>query len=540
MNQNFQKIIQQVKYLQPTASTKNLEQAYDFLVKNSNSFEQPENIVRASLKNVQNFSLLPIQTNFLAVLLLSNLFVEDNKILNKIKTNFSQDIYILCKAYQLSHNNLGITKIYNRDIFDHTLQTTIYLAQLKLGYKTLAASLLKHVPEFSNITFQQIRNEFGSEISSIFKNVLNLKNLLPNAKEKNIDHLRQMFLAMAKDLRSILIKICSVIDLLKNIEEINPKLRYNLAIEAMDIYAPIADILGAWRLKWQLEDYAFKFLNLAEYKKIEKKFNVDEKKNREKYIEKTKLLLQKKAAEHNIKCRIDGRFKHFYSIYCKMQDKKKSFNEVYDVFALRVVVESIPDCYSMLGIIHALWKPKPRRIKDYISQPKANKYQSLHTTVFGLNKRMTEFQIRTYEMNEQAKYGVAAHWKYKNENENTPQWIREILKEKTKIKNKQEFFENVKTEILINKIFVYTPKGDLISLPKNSTPIDFAYKIHSNLGRRCHSALVNEKIVPLDFQLQNEDLVQIITDQQQTKPKKTWLKFVKSNLAKKRIKEQLA
>jgi len=323
---------------------------------------------------------------------------------------------------------------------------------------------------------------------------------------------------------------CMKYELFKSPEEMK-----NLALESMEILSPIADLLGMWRLRWQMEDYAFRILEPENHNQISIRFNVDERKNRDKYIQKTKTILEKSALKSGISCEINGRFKHFYSIHKKMQTKKKSFNEICDVFALRIIVDSIDECYRVLGIIHNLWEPKQRRFKDYIASPKNNNYQSLHTTVFGLNNRLTEFQIRTKEMNETAQYGIAAHWYYKNPARKVPDWIQELLTKQKESTEDQDFLTKFNSELLANRIYVYTPRGDVISLPENATPIDFAYAIHTEIGHKCTEAIVNDLPVPLNYKLDSNDIIQIITDRTQPGPKTEWLEFIKTPLAKKKI-----
>lgn len=542
MRNKIQQILKQIKDVQPDANIDIVDQAFNFVIKNSLEFEKTkrDRLLEQIIKDTDNYSLRPIQPAVLSLMILNPLLNEKPQLLAQIKKTFDNNFYLMQKAYQLAYDKLKDVNLHNRNLFDHTLQTTLLVSEAKINPLGICASLLKHVVDEAAVPVNDLKNGFNSEIIKILTNVNKLKTLTRINNETSLDNLRQMFLAMAQDLRSVIIKMASLIDLIKNIEEIKPEQRQRVAVESMQIYAPIADIIGSWRFKWQLEDFAFKYLNYSEYKKIEKKFNVDEKKNREKYIEIIKKEIFKEAKKNNINCYIDGRFKHFYSIYKKMNEKQKTFNEIYDVFALRIIVDNTDDCYRLLGIIHKLWKPKPRRFKDYIALPKNNQYRSLHTTVFGPNKRMTEFQIRTKEMNDEAQYGVAAHWYYKNIKEDTPNWIKRLLHEKKKNIDDNEFWENIKTQFLINKIFVFTPKGDIISLPKGSTPIDFAYQIHSQIGNRCIAAIVNERKVPLNYELKNEDKVEILIDKNQTHPREEWLDFAVTQLAKKNIRYHIA
>lgn len=537
MSAEINKIIKQLRDQVPNSPTEKVEKSFNFLNHQLENHDkkQRQEILTASIKSALNYSLKPILPEFISAIMLHPLLKIKPEISEPVKKELGIDIFYILKAYNYANQHLSGIKIHERDMFCHTLNTTLLLAESKLNFQTITASLLKHLPEFTSITAEKIKNEFNEEILNLIEETNQLLHLNLHDRQKSPANLRLTVLFSVKDLRAILIKICSLIDLLKNAHEINPHLHQKIALEAMNIYAPIADILGSWRLKWQLEDYSFKILQPNEYAKIAKHFNIDEKKNREKYIEKTKKIVMEQAKKANIVCSIDGRFKHFYSIYNKMQNKKKKFNEIYDVFALRVIVPTIDDCYRMLGIIHSLWKPKPRRVKDYIACPKTNNYRSLHTTVFGLNGRMTEFQIRTKEMDDEAKYGVAAHWYYKNQKVSTPAWIKFLIKKKKENPSKEEFFQKLNQEILNEKIFVYTPKEEVIILPKGSTPLDFAYAIHSEIGNHYVGAQVNGNQVEIDYQLKNEDTVTINTDNKQIMVKEDWLKFIKTDTARRQI-----
>ena len=541
MTAEISKIILQFKSNQQHYSSETIEKAFDFLIQTLKKIASPkeQEIMAIATKNAQNYSLKPIMPQLLAAIILHPLLYHEPKTHQQIHATFDDEVNCVLRAYQLSHQHLNGVTFHLRDLFAHTLNTTLILAESKLNTQTVAASLLRHLPHFTNITIEELRAEFSEEIINLILEIEKLNNIKVAGRQNNLEHLRQVAILTVNDLRALLIKICSQIDMLKNIEEINPHLKHRYALEAMEVYAPIADLLGSWRLKWQLEDHAFKIIKPNDYLTIEKRFHTDEKKNRDKYIEKTKKILQQEAAKYKIECFVDGRFKHFYSIYQKMQQKKKHFSEVHDVFALRVVVPTIDDCYRMIGIIHGLWKPKSRRFKDYISQPKPNNYRSLHTTVIGLNNRLTEFQIRTKEMDDEAKYGVAAHWFYKNQRDDIPAWIKYILKEKNQASNKEEFFDKINSDILSEKIFVYTPKDDIITLPKGATPLDFAYQIHSNIGNHYLHAKVNDQLVPLDYKLKNEDKVTIVTEKQQSQVKPEWLNIVKTLTAKQQINHAL-
>ena len=348
---------------------------------------------------------------------------------------------------------------------------------------------------------------------------------------------------MAKDLRVILIKFADRLHNLRTLESLPLEKRLRIAKETLEIYAPIAGLLGVFRLKWQLEDICFKHLYPEEYKKLEYKYEVEKKYEHNQYIQKTKNILGTKLKEAKIPFQITSRFKHLYSIYLKMQKKDRKFDEIYDVFAMRVVVPNIADCYKTLGIIHSLWRPNPSRFKDYIAVPKPNGYRALHTTVYGPEGKSCEFQIRTKEMDEEAKYGIAAHWYYKIKSGggsiSQPVWVKEVLKIQKDTEDTLDFIKQIKFDVFRDRIFVFTPKGDVFDLPEGSTPIDFAYYVHSDIGNQAVGAMVNDKIAPLDQGLKNGDLVEIITEKKRKGPSRDWLKFVKTATARNKIKQNL-
>ncbi|MFH1583101.1 MAG: TGS domain-containing protein, partial [Candidatus Falkowbacteria bacterium] len=354
-----------------------------------------------------------------------------------------------------------------------------------------------------------------------------------------------MFLAMAQNLRVILIKFADRLHNLRTLESLPLEKRQRIARETLEIYAPIAGLLGVWRLKWQMEDICFKYLYPEEYKKLAYKYEVEKKLEHNQYIQKTKNMLGAKLKEAKIPFQISSRFKHLYSIYLKLQKKDRKFDEIYDVFALRIVVPNIADCYKTLGIIHSLWRPNPGRFKDYIAVPKPNGYQALHTTVYGPEGKSTEFQIRTKEMDDGAKYGIAAHWSYKidggriNDSKKQPAWVKEVLNIQKETEDTSDFIKQIKFDVFHDRIFVFTPKGDIFDLPEGATPIDFAYYVHSDIGNQAVGAMVNDKMATLDMELKNGDLVEIITEKKRKGPNRDWLKFVKTATARSKIKQNL-
>lgn len=526
----LEKTIQILKQNQPKINTQILTNCHNFLKKEASAFSflDKQNIYNQGTEKALNAAQNKAGITFIAAAYLFELSAKDSAILKNIKKVLGNDIYYLNLAY------LTAKETSKPNTFDHLYNTACKISETQISKTAICAALLHDIKDIHTI-----KNLFGSETAKLVDRYQKIKNIKFSQNTKYTNNLREMIIAMAEDLRVIIIKMCSNIDKMRNSSLYDQETIAEIANESMDILAPIADLLGIWRLRWQLEDLSFQILQPAEYTRIAKRFNVDEKKNREKYIQKTKNILIKATDQVKINCQIDGRFKHFYSIYKKMKLKNKRFNDITDVFALRVIVDDIDSCYRMLGLIHRLWKPKKRRIKDYIAAPKNNNYKSLHTTVFGINGRLTEFQIRTKEMDEQAKYGIAAHWNYKNNISNNPPWIQEMLVKQQKYQDDEEFLSNFSSEFLNNRIYVYSPKGDVIALPIGSTPVDFAYHIHTEIGDHCASAIINDMPASLNEELATHDVVEIIVDRQQPGPKAEWLKFVKAESTKKHIENKL-
>ncbi len=466
------------------------------------------------------------------------------RIINKVKENDPKaDITLLRLAYDFaSKAHEGQKRMNGEPYIQHSLHTAYTLAQIKADLNTIIAGILHDVPEDTDYTLEDVEKNFGKEIASLVKGITKLSKVKYRGIDRYNESLRKMFLAMAKDLRVILIKFADRLHNLRTLDALPRNKQLRIAGETLEIYAPIAGLLGVWRLKWQMEDLCFKYLYPDEYKELEYKYEVEKKIERTQYIQKVKNTLGKKLKAENIEYKIQGRFKHLYSIYQKMQRKDRKFDEIHDVFALRVIVPTIADCYKTLGIIHSIWKPKSSRIKDYIATPKPNGYRSLHTTVFGPEGKLTEFQIRTPEMHEEALYGIAAHWYYKQKGNSEPptqqpKWVQEILKIQKEAENSQDFIKKVKFDLFQDRIFVFTPKGDVLDLPEESTPIDFAYAIHTEIGNKAIGALVNNKMASLDQKLLNGDMVEIIVDKNRKGPNRDWLKFVKTRRAREKIKQ---
>jgi GTP pyrophosphokinase len=426
----------------------------------------------------------------------------------------------------------------------HPLAVAYLLARLELDLPTITAALLHDVVEDTKVPLSEIEKNFGAETAYLVDGVTKLSRIEFRTKEEQqVENLRKMFLAMAKDIRVILIKLADRLHNMRTLEHHPAWKQKEIAEETLEIFAPLAHRLGIFAFKWELEDLSFRYLMPHKYYDLSNRITM-KRQEREVYIQEVIAKLKEKLAEVGIKADIQGRPKHFYSIYKKMEEKGRDLNELYDLIAVRVIVESVKDCYGTLGIIHTLWKPIPGRFKDYIAMPKPNMYQSLHTTVMGYKGEPFEIQIRTLEMHRTAEFGIAAHWKYKEgakggskDFEKRLAWLRQILEWQTEVRDTKEFMETLKIDVFSDVVFVFTPKGDVIELPAGSIPIDFAYRIHSDVGHRCIGAKVNGRIVPLDYVLKNGDIVEILTSKQAGGPSRDWLKMVNTSQAKNRIRQ---
>jgi len=465
------------------------------------------------------------------------------QIIHKVKSyNTGANIDFLKSAYFFAKNaHVGQIRKSGEPYIQHSLHTAYTLAQIKSDLNTIIAGLLHDVPEDTDCTLEDIEKNFNKEIATLVEGITKLSHIKYRGAERYIESLRKMFLAMTSDLRIALIKFADRLHNLKTLDALPEKKQQRIAKETLEIFAPIAGLLGVARLKWQMEDICFKYLLPKEYKKLDYSYEGEKKVERNQYFNKIKNILSRELKKTKVEHKINSRFKHLYSIYQKMQTRDRQFNKIYDVFALRVIVKDISDCYKTLGIIHSLWKPAHKRFKDYISVPKSNGYRGIHTTIFGPEGKPTEFQIRTKEMDEEASYGIAAHWHYKKENGKNmngkkPKWIKEILDLQRDSKNTLDFINRVKLDIFRDHIFVFTPKGDVIDLIKGSTPIDFAYAVHTDVGNKCVGSVINDKIMPINTLLKNGDVVEITINKKRNKPNKAWLKFAKTHRAKNAIK----
>lgn len=461
------------------------------------------------------------------------------QIIHQVKINQPEaDTDLVRLAYDFANEaHQGQKRKGGEPYIQHPLHTAYTLAQIKADVPTVIAGLLHDVPEDTKRTINDIKKNFGEEIAILVSGITKLSKIKYRGQERYVESLRKMFLAMTNDLRIALIKFADRLHNLKTLDALPSEKQERIARETLEIFAPIAGLLGVETLKWQLEDLCFKYLYPEEYKKLEEQYEIEQKTERSKYFAQIKQIVSRKLNQEGIKHEITSRFKHLYSIYLKTKIKDRKFNEIYDVFALRIIVPTITDCYRVLGILHSIWVPMHQRFKDYISLPKSNGYRSLHTTVFGPGGNPTEFQIRTQEMHEAAMYGIAAHWQYKMKAKEQPKWIKDILEIQHQAINSLEFVNQAKLEIFQDRIFVFTPKGDVIDLPQGATPIDFAYAVHTDIGTQCTGAIVNGKIVTLDTALKNGDVTEIIREKNRKTPNRSWLKFAKTNRAKSKIKQ---
>ncbi|ADL08119.1 RelA/SpoT family protein [Thermosediminibacter oceani] len=457
--------------------------------------------------------------------------------------NPSADLELVRRAYEFAKNaHDGQHRVSGELFIFHPLEVAMILADLELDTITIAASLLHDVVEDTNYSLEDIAKNFGSEIALLVDGVTKLSKLEYKTKEEQqAENLRKMFLAMAKDIRVILIKLADRLHNMRTLKYLPEKKQKEIAVETLEIFAPLAHRLGISKIKWELEDLAFRYLEPNHYYELVDKV-AKKRREREEHINNMIALLRERLTAAGIKAEIQGRPKHFYSIYKKMKEQNKSFEQIFDLTAVRVIVDTVRDCYAALGVVHTLWKPIPGRFKDYIAMPKPNMYQSLHTTVIDSSGEPLEIQIRTYEMHKTAEYGIAAHWRYKEGNKEDDfdkklSWLREILDWQRDLRDAREFMESLKIDLFADEVYVFTPKGDVIDLPAGSCPIDFAYRIHTDIGNRCVGAKVNGKMVPLDYKLTNGDIVEIITSSHSNGPSWDWLQFVKSTQAKNKIRQ---
>ena len=475
-----------------------------------------------------------------------DLTIED--ILNKERENYPNfDANLVRKAYEYAKENHGDQcRKSGEPYMIHPMHVAYNLAELGLDDETLCAALLHDVVEDTPRTHEDIIKEFGLPIAEMVAGVTKLGKLrYTTQEEEQVENYRKMFLAMGKDIRVILIKLADRLHNMRTLKFLTRDRQIANAKETRDLYAPLANRLGIYSLKWELEDLAFKYLNPEEYHDIVT--GLDRKREeRLKFINKIQEDLEEEIKDQGIKADVTGRAKHLYSIHRKMLRDNKNLDQIYDLFALRILVDNVKDCYAILGIVHEMYTPMPGRFKDYIAVPKKNMYQSLHTTLLGPKGTPFEVQIRTWDMHRTAEFGIAAHWAYKEaSNKGTKQavvvtddklaWLRETLEWQKNTENPDEFLNTLKTELFEDEVYIFTPKGMIKVLPKGATPIDFAYSIHEQIGHKMIGCKINSKMMPIVTPLRNGDIVEILTSEQTKGPSRDWLKFVKSSSAKTRI-----
>jgi guanosine-3',5'-bis(diphosphate) 3'-pyrophosphohydrolase len=454
-----------------------------------------------------------------------------------------QEREMVQRAYEhASEAHVGQRRLSGEDYVEHPLQVAAILAELRLDAPTLAAALLHDTVEDTDLTLGEVETAFGPVVARLVEGVTKLSRIeFRSDQQRHAENIRRMLLAMADDIRVVLIKLADRLHNMRTLDVLPESKRRRIARETLDIYAPLAHRLGIGQLKWELEDLAFRQLDPEAYQDIVRRVN-RKRREREQLVQELGEILARELEKIGITAEISGRPKHIYSIWQKMIRDHKDFSQIYDLLALRVLVETVKDCYGVLGVVHSLWKPLPGRFKDYVAMPKSNGYQSLHTTVISHTGEPIEIQIRTHEMHRVADFGVAAHWAYK-EGASDPRfdqklgWLRLLMEWQKEVTDAESFVDAVKVDIFQDEVFVFSPKGDVINLPAGSTPVDFAYRIHTEVGHRCIGAKVNGRMVPLDYQLENGEIVEILTSKGPHGPSRDWLNFVKSASAKERIRK---
>ncbi len=469
-----------------------------------------------------------------------------NELIEKIKSyNPNANFGIIEKAYEVAKKyHEGQMRLSGEPFLCHPIEVAKILADLELNSKTIAAGIMHDVIEDTDATYSDIKQIFGEEIADMVEGVSKLSKLnLDTRKEQQVESLRKMLMAMSKDIRVIIIKLSDRLHNMRTLSHVSPEKQIEKATETIEIYAPISHRLGMSAFKWELEDLSFRYLYPEDYRNLVNQIS-EKRAQREKYIDGIIRDLTENLKNKNISGKIDGRAKHLYSIYNKMKRQGTTLDQIYDLFAVRIIVDTIKDCYAVLGMVHEMFKPVPGRFKDYIAMPKQNMYQSLHTTLIGSMGKPFEAQIRTYDMHRVAEYGIAAHWKYKQGIKNTADdmesklaWIRQMVEWQKDTNDSDEFYDNLKIDLFDDEVFVFTPKGDVVNLPAGSTPIDFAYAIHSAVGNKMTGAKINGKMVPISYQLENGDIVDVITMAGTRGPSRDWLKLVKSSQAKNKIRQ---
>jgi guanosine-3',5'-bis(diphosphate) 3'-pyrophosphohydrolase len=453
------------------------------------------------------------------------------------------DLEQITRAYEFSRiAHTGQKRNSGEDYVVHCVEVAEILAELHLDTVTLVSALIHDVVEDTSATLEDVRDAFGPEAATVVDGLTKLAKVqFRSNTEQQVENYRKLLLSMAQDARVILVKLADRLHNMRTLEHLREEKQRRIALETREIYAPLAHRLGVATLKWELEDLCFKFLEPEAYRELAKKI-AEKRKEREELIEQMRAPLEEDLRAAGMRCEVTGRPKHLWSIYRKMQRREKPYEEIYDLMAVRVIVDTVTDCYHALGVIHNRWTPLQERFHDYIATPKSNMYRSLHTTIFGPGGRLYEIQIRTREMHRTAEYGIAAHWKYKegqrsgDEVDETLTWFRQVLEWQQETREPEEFMEFLRIDLFQDEIFVFTPLGDVKQLPKGATPIDFAFAVHTEVGLHCNGARVNGRIAPLARELKNGDTVEILTDAKQ-RPSRDWLNFVKTARARNKIRQ---
>ena len=466
-----------------------------------------------------------------------------NGLLEKLKANANPrlDTALLLRVYEFAQRaHEGQVRESGEPYFTHPCQVATILLDMEMDTATIAAGLLHDVVEDTDTTSEQVRELFGAEIAVIVDGLTKMSKVeYQNREERKAESIRKMLLAMSEDIRVILVKLADRLHNMRTLDACPRDKQLSVAHETQDIFAPLAHRLGIFRIKWELEDLALKFLDPEGYALVERSL-AEERSTRLEEIDNIIASIDERMKESGIEATIEGRLKHFASIYRKMKQQHKTIEQIYDLLAVRIIVENVKDCYGVLGIVHTMWRPLPGRFKDYIAVPKANLYQSLHTTLIGRGGVPFEVQIRTWDMHRTAEYGIAAHWKYK-ENDTDAKfdsklaWLRQILEWQDETRDAREFMDTLKIDLFSTEVFVFTPKGDVVDLPKGATPIDFAYMIHSAVGNKCVGAKVNGKMVNLNTELKTGDIVEIVTSNTSRGPSRDWLNVVATPQARNKI-----
>src|ERR1700693_563725 len=448
------------------------------------------------------------------------------------------------KAYERAASaHTGQRRLSGEDYVNHPLEVAAILADLELDAETISAALLHDTVEDTALTADEVEREFGPEVARLVDGVTKLGRIaLRTDQQQQAENIRKMMVAMAEDLRVVLIKLADRLHNMRTLDPLPEVKRRKISRETLDIYAPLAHRLGIGQLKWELEDLAFRNLEPEAYEDVVKRI-ARKRHDRETLVSDLREILARELEKVGIQAEITGRPKHIYSVWQKMTRENKDFSEIYDLSAIRVHVDAVRDCYGVLGVAHSLWKPVPGRFKDYVAMPKSNGYQSLHTTVIATTGEPIEIQIRTQEMHRVAEFGIAAHWTYKEKGgkddgfDEKLSWLRSLLEWQNEVGDAESFVDTVKIDLFQDEVYVFTPKGDVLNLPADSSPVDFAYRIHTEVGHRCIGAKANGRMVPLDYPLKNGEIVEILTSKAPHGPSRDWLNFVKSASAKERIRK---